>query len=49
MQVSAKADNVFVNIFKSVSDNVGGDAIKHLVNEFNSALQNVTDFFRQKY
>ena len=35
----AKADDVFVNIFQSVSDNVDGDAIENLVNEFTSASQ----------
>ena len=37
----AKADDVFVNIFQSVSDNVDGDAIDNLVNDFTSALYNV--------
>ena len=39
----AKADDVFVNIFQSVSDNANGDAIDNLVNEFKSALQVVAD------
>ena len=34
----AKADDVFDNIFQSVSDSVDGDAIENLVNRFTSAL-----------
>ena len=45
----AKADDVFVNIFQSVFDNVDGDAIENLVNEFTSALQNVADPLFGKY
>ena len=45
----ATADDVFDNIFQSVSDNVDGDAIENLVNRFTSALQNVADPLFGKY
>ena len=43
----AKAHDVFVNIF--VFDNVDGDGIENLVNEFTSALRNVADPLFGKY